>query len=98
MICNVCGQREAEGVFASRIAPVSMAYCEECIRRWAEPYSLLVTRVAFLMTRIPEFKLSTKLQVVKASTLEITGITEEQFEKDILKRKQEILEKQSKNK
>ncbi|RFU69504.1 hypothetical protein D0469_09060 [Peribacillus saganii] len=83
MICCVCGFQQAEGVFSSRIAPVSCAYCKSCSEKGAEPYDVLVTRVAHLMLLQPGYELSPRLEHVKQVTLEISGITEEKFLKDV---------------
>jgi hypothetical protein len=97
MICSVCGEPKAEGVFASRIAPVSSAYCRSCSEKGAEPYGVLVTRVAHLQSLRPEYKLSSKLLFVKRITLEVTGITEEKFLEDVRKRINEMMGRTIKN-
>jgi hypothetical protein len=97
MICSVCGENQADGVFASRIAPVSCAYCRSCSKKGAEPYGVLVTRVAHLMTLRPNYELSPKLLFVKKATFKITGHTEEKFLEDVLKLKEEIKERNLSN-
>lgn len=92
MLCNVCGHKEAEGVFASKIAPTSNAYCKDCIEKGAEPYDVLVTHIAYLMTQQPDYKMSSTLQFIKTATLAITEIPEHQFKTDLIKRKYELTE------
>lgn len=90
MFCSVCGEKEAAGVFASRIAPVSCGYCRSCIEKGAEPYGVLVRRVAHLMSLRPDYKLSPKLLFVKQATLAISGHSEEMFMEDVSNRLNEI--------
>jgi len=90
MVCSVCGKNVAVGVYASRIAPVSCAYCNRCMEKRAEPYGVLVTKVAHLMSRNPDYQLSPKLIIVKLSTLSINDKTEEMFSEDVKNRMLEM--------
>jgi len=38
--CQVCNGQPAVGVACSSLGPISHAYCQECLRRGAEPLSL----------------------------------------------------------
>lgn len=42
MTCDVCGKIGVIGVASSGLGPVSLAYCEECATRGAEPALLLI--------------------------------------------------------
>ncbi|MGE6487421.1 hypothetical protein [Paenisporosarcina sp. NPDC076898] len=86
MVCSVCCENIALGVFASRIAPVSCAYCKKCMERRAEPYGVLVTKVAHLMSQNPDYQLSPRLIIVKLATLSINDKTEEMFIEDVRNR------------
>ena len=83
MVCSVCGKEDAVGVFASRIAPVSSAYCQGCLDKGAEPYRVLVTNIAHLQSLKPGYQLSPRLQMVKQETLMIVGKSEEVFVEDV---------------
>lgn len=91
--CSVCKVNEAKGVYASRIAPVSLAYCESCLRKGAESYGVLVTKIASIKTTNPDLKLTPKYEIILAATLDITGHTKEEFEKDVTTKMMEFLNK-----
>ena len=50
-LCCVCRKNDARGVYASRIAPVSLAYCQSCIESGADAYDIVVIKVASLKSR-----------------------------------------------
>lgn len=77
-------------MFASRIAPMSCGYCRSCMEKGAEPYGVLVARVAHLMSLRPDYKLSPKLLLVKQATLTVTGHSEEKFIEDVSNRLNEM--------
>lgn len=89
-MCEVCGVEQAEGVFSSRVAPVSSAYCRNCLEKGAEPYGILVIHIAHLMLWEPEYKLDPLIERVIQATLDITGKTEEAFYEDVQIRKAEM--------
>ena len=90
MICSVCGKDQAAGVFASRIAPVSCAYCQSCLDKGAEPYGVLVINIAHLRSLRPDYQLSPKLEAVKQATLVIAGKSEEMLMEDVRVRLKEF--------
>lgn len=86
--CEVCKARAAEGVYASRIAPVSSAYCPSCMDSGAEPYGVLVTT---LVLGESEREISPQLQHVIDATLKVTGKSETELWTDVEKQKKEPL-------
>ena len=48
MACDVCGVNPQIGVAAVPGVPMSVAYCEECLRANAHPYGILVINTALL--------------------------------------------------
>ncbi|CAG7644601.1 NAD-dependent protein deacetylase [Paenibacillus solanacearum] len=86
LTCDVCRTNAAEGVYSSRIAPVSAAYCQPCMNRGAEPYGILVTKLALL----PDAGRSPRLTAVIESSLEIAGKTGEQLMNDVTLRRQQM--------
>ncbi len=88
--CDVCGVEQAEGVFSSRIAPVSSVYCRDCLEKGAEPYGILVIHVAHLLLSDPGYQLDPFIERVKQATLDITGKTEETFQQDVQNRRKEM--------
>ncbi|KGR73556.1 hypothetical protein [Ureibacillus manganicus] len=91
-ICNVCGENIAKGVFASRIAPVSLAYCESCLSKGAEAYYVVVTTAAISKSENPDFQMEKGLAEILTATLEVTGCTIEQFHEDVEVELQKYLE------
>lgn len=91
--CDVCLKNVAEGVYASRIAPTSAAYCQSCIDVGAEPYQVVVTKVAIFKSRKNDYTIGPRLQQVLRATLEKTGQTVEKFNLDVELRVKEMLEK-----
>lgn len=39
--CQVCNQRESIGVACSGLGPMSLAYCGECSKNYAEPKEMV---------------------------------------------------------
>jgi hypothetical protein len=90
VICSVCGKEGAAGVFASRIAPVSCAYCQSCLNKGAEPYGVLVTHIAHIRSLQPGYQLSPVLEMVKEATLPIAGKSEEMLMEDVREKLKEF--------
>jgi len=95
MICEVCGHQVAEGVFSSRIAPVSCAFCSSCLQQGAEAYGILVTHLSFLpnpqdwdqgLKRIVEvsLKVKNKTMVELKMDVEKMKFTAGQYENDCI--------------
>lgn len=89
-LCNVCLKNVAEGVFASRIAPTSAAYCQSCINKGAEPYGVIVTKVALHQWRTEDNVISQRLEKVIDATLAVQGKTIQQFRSDVEKAVRDI--------
>ncbi|TSI05294.1 hypothetical protein [Lysinibacillus sp. BW-2-10] len=94
-LCCVCGKNYAQGVYASRIAPVSLAYCNSCMESGADCYDLVVTKVAIFKSKKPEYIIGQRLQAILTATLEITGYTIEKFYQDVEIKVKEFLAKNS---
>lgn len=43
--CDVCGRDRPSKLAASTLGPVSLAYCEECVARGAEPLMMVATAI-----------------------------------------------------
>ena len=82
-LCCVCGKNDAQGVYASRIAPVSLAYCKSCMESGADSYDIVVIKVASLKSRKAGGIIGPRLQGVLTATLNITGHTIEEFYQDV---------------
>lgn len=82
-LCNVCKINAAKGVYASRIAPVSLAYCEHCINKGAEAYNVLVTTAALGKSENPDYQIESSFKEIVTATLEVTGSTLEEFQQDV---------------
>jgi hypothetical protein len=46
MACDVCGENPQVGVAAIPGIPMSVAYCEDCLRANAHPYGIIVVNTA----------------------------------------------------
>lgn len=82
-LCNVCRVNKAKGVYASRIAPVSLAYCESCLNKGAEAYNVLVTTAALSKLENPDYQIEMRFKEIVTATLEVTGSTLEEFNRDV---------------
>lgn len=80
LTCEVCNKNEAVGVASGACGPVSSAYCQDCLKKGAEPYGYLVGYISMAGTSREEIHES-YYSIIKA-TCEVTGRTEEQFWKD----------------
>ena len=80
LVCGVCRQNEAVGVFASRCGAVSFAYCRECLAAGREPYGALV---AYLVGVLDMDDVAEWARAMVGATLQAEGKTEEQFFQDI---------------
>ena len=80
LVCNVCHQNEAVGVFASNCGATSFAYCQECLDAGREPYGALVAHLVGVpdMDAVAEWA-----RPMVRATLQAEGKTEEQFFQDI---------------
>lgn len=94
-MCNVCHVNEAIGVFSSRIAPVSSAYCQSCSASGAEPYGVVVLRCALLQNCTYPDKLTPHMKYVVEASLRVAGKTHEQLAADIEQQKLEIQQRES---
>ena len=45
MKCDICKTNKARGVYSSRIAPFSLAKCDECMKHHSEPTNLVEVRL-----------------------------------------------------
>lgn len=82
MKCEVCHRAEAVGVFASAVANISFAYCEECLHSDREPYGILAI---YLMGCSSMIDVAPWVRPIVRATLEAEGKTEEEFFQDIQK-------------
>jgi hypothetical protein len=48
MACDVCGENPEVGVAAVPGVPMSVAYCEECLRANAHPYGIMVINTSLV--------------------------------------------------
>lgn len=46
LICQVCGENEAVGVYSVPSVPISCAYCADCLAAGAHPWRVLVANTA----------------------------------------------------
>ena len=76
LVCNVCHQNEAVGVFASRCG---IRYCQECLDAGREPYRVLV---AYLAGVLDMDGVAQWARPMVRATLQAEGKTEEQFFQD----------------
>jgi hypothetical protein len=82
-LCNVCSQKVASGVGSSKIAPVTIAICYSCASKGAEPYGVVVTRVAIGKERKQDYRPGPYLSFVIDSTLSLLGKSREEFNQDV---------------
>lgn len=79
--CDVCGKETRVAVCASTMGPVSLSYCEECLRNAAEPYSFMVAFAA-CAGEWPD-GISGEAQARIRKLLAFHGKTEEEFSQDV---------------
>jgi len=48
MVCDVCGENPEVGVAAVPGVPMSVSYCQECLRANAHPYGIIVVNTAMV--------------------------------------------------
>lgn len=89
MACDVCQQHEPVGVAAVPGVPMSVAYCEGCLRANAHPYSIVVINTA-LVGGYDEAADWWRQMV--DDTLRHLGKTREQFDLDVNHELQEMAE------
>ena len=87
MLCDVCHKREAAGVYSSRIAPVSCAYCSDCMKKGAEPYGVLVTRLAFIRDLR---RINPVLKFVVEATLRVENKSVLRLLRDVMRKKKHM--------
>lgn len=81
--CAVCGKENIEVfVVSSACGAMSFAYCKDCLRAGAEPYSQLVLYVACSSARCDE-EVSEWFKPVIDWTLNHLDISREQFWEDV---------------
>jgi hypothetical protein len=56
-ICDVCETRKAKGVYASAVAPVTLAYCETCLEQRREPSEFLTYHIRGQFSNLNEIPL-----------------------------------------
>jgi hypothetical protein len=83
MLCGVCGEKVAHGIGSSTIAPVQVAVCISCGSKGAQPYDVIVTRVALGKQRNENYRPGPNLEHVIQATLPIVGKSEKEFQEDV---------------
>ncbi len=79
--CAVCGKQTEVYVASSSIGAVTYAYCEDCLRAGAEPWSDLVFNCA-ICGPYPE-SVNTQFRETVRNTCRHLGKTEEEFQADV---------------
>lgn len=79
-LCDVCQKNEAVGVCCVPGAPISMAYCRECLEANAHPWGILVAQVA--MCGGYEHVIDEYREMIEC-TIKHLGKTREQFDADV---------------
>jgi hypothetical protein len=78
--CDVCRFRKAKGVYASGVAPVTLAYCETCLQQHREPYEFLIIHLRGQFNNLDEFPLY--YHPIIEGTLKAENKTQSQFLQD----------------
>jgi hypothetical protein len=81
MACDVCGVNPQIGVAAIPGVPMSVAYCEECLRANAHPYGIMVINTAMISGGLEEAAEWWREMV--DDTLRHLGKTRAQFDLDV---------------
>ena len=81
MKCDVCGKECEAFVAASAYGPISFAYCRECLANGREPYRAIVDYIACAGHFPDDINEAYRTDVYKQ--LELHGVSEEQFIKDV---------------
>lgn len=79
--CDVCGKETKVAVCASTMGPVSLSYCEECLRNAAEPYGFMVAFAACAGEWPNGVSQEAQARIRKLLTLH--NKTEEEFSQDV---------------
>ncbi len=89
-LCNVCGKKVTQGVGSSTIAPVTIAVCYSCRSRGAEPYGIVLTKYALEIDNFQNGQPGPYFSSVIQATLDLLGISREQFELDVRSKRDEL--------
>ena len=81
MKCCVCGSQEKVHVCSSAFAPMSNAYCENCLREGKEDYNVLVAYYSCAGENMDDFNEGYRNEAIRQ--LQMHGKTIEQFESDL---------------
>lgn len=79
--CDVCGKQTNVVVCASVMGAVSFAYCKDCLEAGAEPYGVMVSRVASC-GNWPD-SINAEYQRIVRNGLKYLGVSEEKFTHDV---------------
>lgn len=81
MKCCVCGSEKDIHVCSSRFAPMSSAYCEDCLRQGKENYNILVSYYSCAGEKMEDFNEGYRNEAIRQ--LQMHDKTIEQFELDL---------------